>query len=256
MFNLFDEPLDLPSEQPAQPSESTTANSRTFVVSIGGSMLFDGKPNTSFIGKISHLVSTLHSEGYSLVLVAGGGTIARDLIAASKALGANNFQADELAIKTTRLNAKLLIQGIEKAHPQPLKQITDVKEILEHNKIPVYAGLMPPFTTDSIAALLAEFLNCEFINLTNVDGIYSNDPKKDPNAVFHERLSFKRLIQLIAKESLDIGRGTNVPIDLITALIINRSKIKTYIINANNLENFEALVRGQGFYGTTIQETE
>jgi len=258
MFNLFDEPLDLQESQSAeqQPIQPTGMQSNIFVISIAGNMLFNSKPNASFIGKLSHSISMLQNEGYKFALVAGPGSIARDLASAARALGANNFQLDELGIKATELNAKLLVHGIANAFPEQLKDINKAREIIESNKIPVYARLMPGLSSDSIAALLSEQLSCNLIKLAETDGLYSNDPKLDEQAILFESISFKKLVQLIAKESIDLSKDISIPLDLVTALILYRSKIKTHIINANALDNFEALVRGQGFKGTTIQETD
>ena len=110
-------------------------------------------------------------------------------------------------------------------------------------------GTFPGHTTDATAALLAEFVKADmFINATNVDGVYSADPKADPNAVKYDRLSPQQLVEIVSKNSA--RAGTNVVIDLLAAKIIERSGIKTYVI-LGTPENIQKAVRGAAV-GTVI----
>ena len=234
----------------------TVADSRTFVLSVGGSTLMKEKINTAFIGKLSYALSQLRQQGYNFVIVVGGGKTAREYVAAGKALGAtNNYALDELGIQATRLNGLLLIQALENAVPQVLTDLHQAKGWLEKGKIPVYGGLIPGYTTDSIGALLCEILNATFINLTNVDGVYSADPKENPEAKHYPEMSHNELIKIIARSTgLGAIPSQNVILDLPCALILKRSNIKTMILDAQELENLENAVQGLEFKGTLIED--
>ncbi len=247
MFDLF--------EQPAAASSSSVSpdSARTFVLSVGGSAVIGDKPNTTLMAKLSTLLSSLHKEGHKFALVVGGGRTAREYIAAAKNLGANNFVTDLVAIQVTRANALLLIQALEGAHPEVQTDIVRARAVLDSGKIPVFGGLIPGFTTDTVAALLAEFLGATFVNLTNVDGIYNADPRKNRKAVRYEKLSHEKLWRLIVRSD-SREPGSNVVLDSFTCAILRRSKIKALVLAADDLANLEACLRGQEFKGTTVQD--
>ena len=233
---------------------SALERGKTFAVSIGGSIIIDEKPNTSMIAKLSQSITALFNEGHKFALAVGGGRVCRNYIAAAKALGSNNFFQDEIGIAVTRINAALLVQSLEPAHPVVMKKINQAKRVIDSGKIPVYGGLLPGLTTDSVAALLAEGLNATFVNLSNVDGVYSSNPSENPHAKFYPELSYDRLASLIRLS--ESKPGQNVIIDLPAAMILKRSNIRAIFLNGNNLENFESALRGGEFKGTIVAGRE
>ncbi|MEM4598306.1 MAG: UMP kinase [Candidatus Diapherotrites archaeon] len=252
-FKIFNE--SQPSEQKPEATndvEEIDFERKPFVLSVGGSLVAQEKPNAAFIGKFSEKIKELWAEGYRFAIVVGGGAICRNYIAAAKALGAENYSADALAIRVTRVNAMLLIQGLERAYPDVLENIFDSKKVLSAGMIPVYGGLLPGITTDCVAALLAEFLGATFINLTNVDGVYSSDPKENPRAKFYPEISHERLISLISVA--ESKPGQNVVMDLPSCLVLKRSRIPAIILNGNDLDNFASAIRGMPFKGTKVCE--
>lgn len=251
MFDMFDMFKD--QGQSASPSTSS-ASTDTFVVSVGGSTFFGKKANTALIAKLSESISALQREGYKFVLVAGGGALARDYVAAAKNLGANHFEQDMLGIRITRLNAQLLAKVIENAHDKVLTRVEDARKILDAGKVPVYGGLIPLFTTDSVGALIAEYLNATFVNLTNVDGIYSTDPRKYSKATFFPEISYAKLISLMKLSGSKPGQ--NLVLDLPCCLILQRSNLKALVVSGEDLSNFEAAIRGNEFKGTVVLPEE
>ncbi|MFH1588683.1 MAG: UMP kinase [Candidatus Diapherotrites archaeon] len=227
--------------------------SKLFVISAGGSLFFDGKPDSVKIAQFAQAITELRSRGYSFVIVVGGGKTARNYVSAAKALGANNFELDEIGIQCTRLNASIMINALENAYPSVLTDVKEAKNVILSERIAVFGGLMPGITTDAVSALIAEYLGAiGLVNLTNVDGVYSADPKKSERAKFFPALGYEKLITLLKVS--DSKPGQNLILDLPCALIIKRSKIKTYVLNGNDLENFKSMVIGMDFKGTIISE--
>ena len=237
----------------AEPIESITF-AKTIVVSVGGSLIIKEKPDAALIGKLAEKINSLHKRGYRFVIVVGGGKVCRNYIAAAKALGASNFIADSIGIAVTRINAMLMIQALDNAYPEVLTDVLKAKPILDSGKIPVYGGLLPGITTDCVAALIAEYLNAEFINLTDVDGVYSADPKANPNAKFYPEITYDRLLALM--KLAESKPGQNLVLDLPACLILKRSKVPALILNGNDLDNFVAAIEGAEFRGTRIIEQE
>lgn len=248
MFDMFqgnDEASPLPAAAPQAGD--------TFVVSVGGSIIFgeDG-PSPEKIRAIADVINQLHYSGKKIAVVVGGGKTARAYVEASRALALNNFEQDILGIQVTRANAALVAAAIPNAHKEILTEITRAKQVLDDGKIPVFGGVLPFFTTDSVAALIAEFLNATFVNLTNVDGIYDSNPKDNPEAVMFSEISYSRLVSLVlAAGSVP---GQNVVVDLPCAMILKRSRVPAVVLNGNDLNNFSAYINGQSFVGTVIRE--
>ncbi len=260
LFDIFSEENKQKHQQPTDVLESMEGapNSldakKTFVISLGGSVVVDEKLDTTLLAKLASVIESMHNSGYEFAIVVGGGKTARNYIQAAKIFGANNFALDMIGILSTRLNAMIAVQAIEKTHPNVLTDITRAKEIIAQGKIPVFGGIVPGFTTDAVSALIAEQLNASFINLSNVAGIYSADPRKNPDAELYTKLSHKKLLKVIvdavAKTS---GPGQNVILDLPCALILQRSNIRALVLNAHDVSNFENAVRDLDFHGTTIE---
>ncbi len=226
-------------------------SSKLIVVSVGGSLFFKGKPDSAGLAKFSSAINELRERGYFFVLVVGGGETARNYVSAAKALGANNFELDEIGIQVTRLNAGILINSLENAYPSVLTSVKQAKNVLLEGKIPVFGGLIPFFTTDAVSALIAEYLNASLlVNLTNVDGVYSKDPKEHPQAKFFETLTYEKLLTLV--KLAESTPGQHMILDIPCSLIIKRSNIKTIVLNGNDLENFKAMIVGMDFKGTII----
>ena len=141
------------------------------------------------------------------VLVAGGGKIARYFINHARSSGADESTLDELGIEISRLNAKLLIYALkDNAYPHPPTNLTEVKQAVDSGLIVVTGGLHPGQSTNGTAALIAEKINAaEFLNATDVDGIYDSDPNKNKKAKQFKRIELKDLRSLLVHEDSMAG---------------------------------------------------
>ena len=230
---------------------SSSTSSKTFVLSVGGSVFFNEKLRAPEIAKFCEVVNELKREGYQFVLVIGGGRVARVYQAGAKALGANNFDLDEVAIKITQANAILFTHIIDNSWKSVLTDPKEAENVLLLGKTPIYGGTTPGQTTDSVAAIIAEMMNADFINLSNVDGIYSADPAKEPNARLYKELSHTKMVSLLKAQASKPGAHTFV--DPHAANILSRSKIKSFFISGNDFDNFKSVVRGNmDFKGTLV----
>ena len=178
------------------------------------------------------------------VIVAGGGKIARYFINHARSSGADESTLDELGIEISRLNAKLLIYALkDNAYPHPPTNLTEVKQAVDSGLIVVTGGLHPGQSTNGTAALIAEKINAaEFLNATDVDGIYDSDPNKNKNAKQFKRIELKDLRSLLVHE--DSMAGGYDLMDIVALKVIERSKIKTKIIKAD-IKTIEKAMKGQ-----------
>jgi len=167
------------------------------------------------------------------VLIAGGGKIARHYISNARSSGADESTLDELGIEISRLNAKLLIYALKgKAYSHPPTTLPEVKNAVESGLIVVAGGLHPGQSTNGTAALIAEKVRAsEFLNATDVNGIYDSDPNKNKKAKMFKRIDLKDLRNLLVHE--DSMAGGYDLMDIVALKVIERSKIKTRIIKAD-----------------------
>ena len=190
------------------------------------------------------------SKTYQPVIVAGGGKIARYFITHARGSGADESTLDELGIEISRLNAKLLIYALKgKAYPHPPTTLTEVKNAVDSGLIVVAGGLHPGQSTNGTAALIAEKVKAvEFLNATDVDGIYDSDPNKNKKAKKFTRIDIRDLRNMLVRE--DSMAGGYDLMDIVALKVIERSKIKTRIIKAD-IKTIEKAMKGQSV-GTQI----
>jgi uridylate kinase len=184
------------------------------------------------------------SKTHQPIIVAGGGKIARYSISHARSSGADESTLDELGIEISRLNAKLLIYALkDKAYPHPPTTLAEVKNAVDSGLIVVAGGLHPGQSTNGTAALIAEKVKAtEFLNATDVDGIYDSDPNKNKKAKKFSRIDIKVLRSMLVRE--DSMAGGYDLMDIVALKVIERSKIKTKIIKAD-IKTIESAMKGQ-----------
>jgi uridylate kinase len=191
------------------------------------------------------------TSNVQLIVITGGGSIARLYIKFARKLGLDEASLDLLGIAISRVNAKLLIASLGNyAYPEIPQSLDEVSRFMESNKIIVSGGLHPGQSTNATSALIAEKTRAsEFINATDVNGIYDSDPRKNNDAQLFEKIELGKLLTLLLKESSMAGEYDLL--DIIALKVIERSKIKTKVIlsNPNNLSN---AIQGRNYIGTEV----
>ena len=200
------------------------------------------KNYASFLVKISKICQP--------IIIAGGGNIARHYIAHARSSGADESTLDELGIEISRLNAKLLIYALKnKAYSHPPTTLQEVRHAVDDGLIVVAGGLHPGQSTNGTAALIAEKINAEqFLNATDVDGVYDRDPNKFKNAKKFKRIELRNLRNMLVHED-SLAGGYDL-MDIVALKIIERSKIKTRILQAD-IKTLEKAIKGMDV-GTEI----
>ncbi len=190
------------------------------------------------------------SKTYQPIIIAGGGKIARHYISHARSSGVDESTLDELGIEISRLNAKLLIYALKgKAYSHPPTSLKEAQQAVESGLIVVAGGLHPGQSTNGTAALIAEKTNADqFINATDVDGIYDSDPNKNKKAKLFKQIEIKNLKKMLIHED-SVAGGYDL-MDIVALKIIERSKIKTRVIRSD-IKNLEKAIKGQAT-GTQI----
>ncbi len=200
------------------------------------------------ISKYAKFISSLN-DIYQPIIIAGGGKIARLYISNARSLHTNEATLDEFGIEISRLNAKLLICSMNNVYPYPPKNLLEIQNAVNTNLIVVSGGLYPGQSTNGTAALIAEKIGAsKFLNATDVDGIYDQDPNKNQNAKKFDQININELQHMITYQ--DSAAGGYDLLDSVSLKIIARSKIKTIVLNSN-IEDLEKATSGEKI-GTEI----
>ena len=220
------------------------------VVSVGGSVLAPTDPER--VGEYAAVVESLAEAGHAVGVVAGGGRVAREYIDTARSLGANEIELDQLGIDATRLNARLLVAALpERAVTRPAPDYGTAAETLRRGEVAVMGGVAPGQTTDAVAAALAEYVDADrLVYATSVPGVFDADPETDPEAARFEALSATELVEVIA--GIEMHAGASAPVDLLAAKLVERSGVRTAVIDGTDPEEVGRLVRTGEHDGTDV----
>ncbi len=186
--------------------------------------------DTDTIDRIAVDVKEASDAGTQICMVVGGGNIFRGLAGAAK--GIERATADYMGMLATVMNALALQAGLERTglscRVQSAIAMNNVCEPyirrraerhLEKGRVVIFAAGTgnPFFTTDTAAALRAAEMACDaMLKATQVDGVYSADPKKDPNAVRYDSLSYHEVLardlQVMDASAISLSRENGIPI--------------------------------------------
>jgi uridylate kinase len=180
--------------------------------------------------RLSREIKEAVDAGAEIAVVVGGGNIFRGLAGAAK--GMDRATADYMGMLATVMNALALQNGLERlevpartlsAIPMPTVCESFVRSKalhhLECGRVVIFAAGTgnPFFTTDTTAALRAVEMNCGALaKATQVDGVYSEDPKTNPQAVRYETLTYgdvlARDLKVMDGAAIALARDNALPI--------------------------------------------
>jgi len=192
----------------------------TKVFALGGSIL------TENLDRLDEYSEAFNSFDEQIVVVTGAGKLKKNILAAEDF--ANQAELDMIGIKATRLNAQTLKTAM-KSHPKIPETPEEVEEVGATGKNFVMGGMVPGYSTDAVAATVAELLEAELYIATSVDGVYTADPEAEDS---------ERMEEVTVSELEDLTDGNNDAgkHDLIdgTALeIISRSEITSKVFEGS-----------------------
>ena len=201
-------------------------------------------------------IKVVHEMGIDIALVIGAGNIFRGIRAASK--GMDRVTGDYLGMLATIMNAISVQDALEQegCETRTLSaiNITQIAEPyirrralrhLEKGRIVIVSGGTgnPFFTTDSAAALRAKELNAEVvIKGTKVDGVYDDDPVKNPSAVKYDSLTYDKVLE----DNLRV-------MDLTAITLCKENKIPIQVFNIKEPGTLKELILGSKI-GTLVSE--
>ena len=225
---------------------------KVIVLSLGGSQIIPKDVNVKYLKKFKDIIKK-HTKKYKFVIVCGGGSIARKYIQGLKKVGINERFQSYAGIGATRMNARFMnyFFNIDPKHGIPHTHKT-LKKYVNSQKITFCGALeyKPNQTSDSTAADIARIFKADFINITNIKGLYTSNPLTNKKAKFISKIGWKEFDKMANKSKFKPGQ--HFVLDQTASKIILKHKITTYI-TGKNLKELDSLLSKKSFNGTTIQ---
>lgn len=199
--------------------------------------------------RIAAEIAEAHAKGLQIALVIGAGNIFRGLSA--QAGGIERSTADYMGMLATVMNALAMQSALEEQDVDtrvmsaiPMTTVCEpyirrrAVRHMEKGRVVIFAAGTgnPYFTTDTAAALRAAEMNCEaLLKGTQVDGVYSADPKKDPKAKRYDVLSYQKVLA----DDLRV-------MDTSAVSLMRDNKIPIIVFSLHEKGGFDAIMRGKG----------
>lgn len=224
---------------------------KVIVLSLGGSLIVPGDVDYKFLTSFKKVILK-NKDKYQFVIVCGGGSVARKYIMALREAGKNEYSQSLAGISVTRMNARFMSYFFDFDPSMGIPhRMGTLKRYLRKRGI-VFCGALeykPHQTSDSTSAQIASYFGSDFINLTNVCGLYDKNPLKFKNAKFISEISWKNFDKMAQKIKFEPGQ--HFVLDQTASKEIMNHKIKTYILG-QDMKQLDNLLNGKKFIGSVI----
>lgn len=230
---------------------------RISVLSVGGSIIAPDGVNSvflsGFLAKIKEYLSDNPED--KLIFVCGGGAPARVYQQAYRAVVTDSAEQDAnaqdwIGIKATHINAELVKAIFGKLCTDPVVTNPTADDVSFTGRILVAGGWKPGFSTDTDAVYLAKRFGAQtIINLSNIAKVYSDDPRKNPDAKPIDSISWADFRKMVGDEWVP---GKNAPFDPIASKLAQQAGIKVICADGRNTDNTVAILTDAPFVGTVI----
>ena len=233
------------------PSDPAYEYRRVLLKVSGEALMGDGEFGIHLptVERIASEVKEVRERGLEVCLVIGGGNIFRGLSMAAK--GMERASADYMGMLATVMNALAMQNALESIDVDtrvvsaiPMSAVCEpyirrrAIRHLEKKRVVIFAAGTgnPFFTTDTAAALRAAEMGCDaLLKGTQVDGVYTADPKLDPNAERYDRLTYfdvlSKDLKVMDQAAISLTRENGIPI---------------IVFSIHNRGGFDSAMRGDG----------
>ncbi len=225
----------------------------TVVMSVGGSLIVPDQIDTSFLSDLKALIEhQIAAYGRHFIIIAGGGKTARRYQEAAGSVSELDPEdIDWMGIHATRLNGHLLRTIFRDiAHPVMITNPDDIIDVPRATPLVIAAGYRPGSSTDLRAVQIAKHRGAtKLMNLSNINYVYTADPRTDLTAEKIEDITWHEFLKLIPTEW---NPGLSSPFDPVAAREAEAAHIEVVIINGKKPEEIEKYLEGEPFIGTRI----
>ncbi|NHO31575.1 UMP kinase [Acetobacter fallax] len=239
-------------------NDTSVAPRRALLKISGEALMGSGQfgVDAQTVDRIAADVANVSRGGTEVCLVVGGGNIFRGLTAAAR--GMDRAQGDYAGMLATVINALMVQNALEREGvPTRVMSAIHMSSIaepyirrravrhMEKGRVVIFAAGTgnPFFTTDTAAALRAAEMDCDLLlKGTQVDGVYSADPRKDETATRYDTLTYLEVL----------SRDLNV-MDAAAISLARENRLPIVVFNIHEAGAFERVIQGKGKF-TRIEE--
>ena len=216
-----------------EPGSQTAKPPRRVLLKLSGEALMGGQDyglDAEIVDRIAAEVAIVADLNVEICLVIGGGNIFRGVSGAAK--GMDRASADYMGMLATVINALAMQNALERNGVDtrvlsaiPMQTVCEpyirrrAVRHMERGRVVIFAAGTgnPFFTTDTAAALRASEMSCDaLLKATKVDGVYSEDPIKNPDAERYEALTYHQVLtrelRVMDASAISLARENNIPI--------------------------------------------
>jgi len=213
--------------------------------------------DTETVSTIAADIGAVHAMGVQVSAVIGGGNIFRGVSAAAS--GMDRAQADYMGMLATVMNALAMQSALEKhgvatrvQSAIPMSSVCEpyirrrAERHMEKGRVVIFAAGTgnPFFTTDTAAALRAAEMGCKaLLKGTQVDGVYSADPRKDADATRYDQLTY-----------LDVLANDLAVMDAAAISLARENRLPIIVFNIHAPGAFAQVMRGEGRFTTIVEQ--
>lgn len=213
--------------------------------------------DTETVRTIAQDIKTVVEMGVQVCLVIGGGNIFRGVSGAAS--GMDRAQADHMGMLATVMNALAMQTALEKLSVPtrvqsaiPMASVCEpyirrrAERHMEKGRVVIFAAGTgnPFFTTDTAAALRAAEMRCDaLLKATQVDGVYSADPRKNPAARRYDQLTY-----------LDVLANDLQVMDAAAISLARENRLPIIVFNIHAPGAFAQVMRGEGIFTRIVEQ--
>lgn len=227
---------------------------RYAVVKLGGRVLFkERRLDLEYVRGLKEVLKAALALYDGIVTVVGGGDVARNYISWGRELGLSESSLDMVGIRLSRVNASLFWAYFHGVTPPDIPAtISEAIALLPAWRLIFLGGLQPAQSTTTVAALVAEALGADrLVIATDVDGVYEEDPKVNPQARKLDEVTVDQLERILVR---DVRAGGYALLDSLAVAVIKRGCLDARVVCGKPPSNILAALRGER-EGTRIVTT-
>lgn len=230
-----------------------------YIIKLGGSIICDDVDKLVNISNVSSFISKLKEvnvlNGDKFIVATGGGSLMRKYRDILKPEGVEDKNIHWIGTTVCVLNAMIVKSMAGEIADEEVIKFEDFynDSRIEVEKVMKLAGAgRPGHSSDVDAVIVAQKSNSKVIySLKNIDGVYSADPKKDPNAIRKDKITWMEYFDIIGWDT-KFTPGANFPIDPVASRMAMENGLKFVVVLGSDMENFSKALKGENFIGTIV----
>ncbi len=225
------------------------------IIKLGGSILSPSLDKLFDVQAALNIKTKLMQTDYQFIIITGGGTLARSYQKLVQKNSGDERDVHWIGTAACNLNATMLRAVFnDNVVDEPLisKSIIEDTKLEFEEKFLCVGAVGPGHSSDYDAVLIAVRSGAKsIISMKNVNGVYTSDPKNNPNAKKINKLTWQEYFNIIGNKT-DFEPGGHFPVDPKASQLAMQKGISIFIMDGRNLDNLEKAIQFDTSIGTLI----